>query len=545
MSAITPEWSDSALLELLEDAYGACSREGPTRPPNVEARGVSPPRGASRNGSAPLAALALALGAACAGPGLSQRELQASLASCPRALEEEALLDVSLYERCRLPAALAASVRNDFADDELEAPDHQSLESFAGLVPRDALEYQLRTFVNPDGSLWGWFALEDEALWPDPLFAPRRRVALAPARGRPPERHAGTLQPPVEERVPFRAERQAELRAAAVPGRPLAGVRVLIDPGHFGGRWAGFEHRRFTWAEGTAAGLPPLQEGDLTLRTARELAAKLEARGAEVRLTRTSLEPEDGPPLASLRRFADALLRHLALDTRYAQARSALPPEDRAALDVAAALYAVRKQFIFETLRARVRRAADFAPDVTLSLHFNAGPWKGARRADQALVAMVRGNLEAARAYNPAYRVRALREALAIDEFNASAHLAALCLAGMSQALDLPHAQRHRYEDQVPIRTADGEVSGVGAWNGVVLRYASGPAVLLEGPSMNEQSEALRLLEALGAPPGQAGTRTEQYARGVAWGLEQWVDRWLAQTKNDFGPEGLGRRRSD
>ena len=483
---------------------------------------------------------AAALAVSCAGPRPWPQGLESALSDCPEALEDRTLSDLALYERCRLPAALVKSVRNDYADDELEPPDYAALDAFAGRVPREKLEYQLRTFVNPDDSLLGWFRLGNDGIQPDLLLAPERRVALAPPLGRPVEAAASTLQAPVEADRPFRAERQVELRAAARLGLPLAGLRVLIDPGHFGGRYASFEQRRFEWPEGSAAGLLVIQEGDLTLRTALELAAKLEARGARVLLTRMALEPTAGPDLAALRPFADRLLRHLALDEPFATARASLRPEARTALDVAAALFAIRKQFIFETLRTRMRRSSTFEPDVTLSLHFNAGPWDGARGAEEELVAMVRGNVGAGRAYNPAYRVRALRDALAIDEFNAAAHLGALCLRAMSRTLGLPVSRKRRYADHVPIHAADGEPSGVAAWNGAVLRYATGPAVLLEGPYMNEVSELPRLLDALRSPIGQPGTRTEQYASGVAQGLEDWARRWMAQERNDFGPEGLG-----
>lgn len=484
--------------------------------------------------------VAAALGVSCAGPRPWPKELESALSGCPDAFDDGTLSDLAVYARCPLPADSVKSVRNDYADDELEPPDYAALDAFAGRVPREKFEYQLRTFVNPNHSLLGWFRLDTDGLEPDLLLAPKRRVALAPPLGRPVEAAAGTLQAPVEADRAFRAERQVELRAAARPRLPLAGLRVLIDPGHFGGRYAAFEQRRFEWPEGSAAGLPAIQEGNLTLRTAIELATKLEARGARVLLTRMALEPTGGPDLVALRPFANRLLRHLALDEPFATARASLRPEARTALDVAAALFAIRKQFIFETLRARMRRSSTFEPDVTISLHFNAGPWEGARSAEEELVAMVRGNVGASRAYNPTYRARALRDALAIDEFNAAAHLGALCLRAMSRTLDLPVSRKRHYADHVPIYAADGEPSGVAAWNGAVLRYATGPAVLLEGPYMNEVSELPKLLDALRSPIGHRGTRTEQYASGVAQGLEDWARRWMAQERNDFGPEGLG-----
>jgi N-acetylmuramoyl-L-alanine amidase len=481
-----------------------------------------------------LAALGLALGCA---PRLTPARLSEALSACPQRLEDAALRELSLYERCPLPEPLTQRVRNDYADDELGEPDFAPFVALAGRVPREKFEYQLGEFVNPDGSLSGWYALQSGGLLPDPLLAPSLQVSFAASSGPPPAPGAGRLQEPVAKDRAFRPERQVELRKeAAGLGLPLAGVRVLIDPGHTGGRFAEFEKRRFEWRQGRDAPIV-IQEGDLTLKTALELAAKLSARGARVELTRMGPEPGHALDLTAFRPFADRLLRHLAMDEGFAEAREGLAPQARTRLEVAAALFAVRKQFVFESLRERMRRGAAFEPDLIVSLHFNAGPWQGVGRGPQELVAMVRGNYEAGRLYNPSYRARALADGLAIDEFNASAHLGASCLRAMSRALGIPIARENRYRDHAPIRTAAGELSGVAAWNGALLRYATAPAVLLEGPFMNERDEIPRLREALDAPLGAAGTRTDQYAEGVAQGIEAWARRWLAQTRNDFGPE--------
>ncbi len=482
-----------------------------------------------------LFALGLAL---CCAPRLTPTRLTEALAACPPRLDDAAVRDVSLYERCQLPEPLARRVRNDYADDELGEPDFNALSAHAGKVPREKFEYQLGEFVNPDGSLSGWYALQSGALQPDAVLSPSLQVPFAPSSGTPPPAPGGgRLQEPVAGDRPFRPERQAELRKeVAESGLPLAGVRVLIDPGHIGGRFAGFEQRRFEWRQDN--GVPiAIQEGDLTLKTALELAAKLRGRGARIELTRSGPEPGHDLDLTAFRPFADPLLRHLAMDATFARAREGLSPQARVRLDVAVALFAIHKQFVFESLRQRMRRGAAFAPDLVVSLHFNAGPWKGVERGAQELVAMVRGNYEAGRLYNPSFRARALADAFAIDEFNASAHLGASCLRAMSSALGIPIAATNRYRDHAPIRTAAGELSGVAAWNGALLRYATAPAVLLEGPFMNERDEIPRLGKALDAPLGAEGTRTFQYAQGAAAGIEAWVRHWLAQARNDFGPD--------
>src|SRR2546425_291980 len=52
--------------------------------------------------------------------------------------------------------------------------------------------------------------------------------------------------------------------------RPLAGLRIALDPGHLGGKWAKMEERWFKVDDSR-----PVQEGDLALRVARLLASRL------------------------------------------------------------------------------------------------------------------------------------------------------------------------------------------------------------------------------------------------------------------------------
>src|SRR6266480_177259 len=53
--------------------------------------------------------------------------------------------------------------------------------------------------------------------------------------------------------------RSAKSLPRAKPERPLSGLRIALDPGHLGGRWAKMEERWFQ--VGNSA---PVQEGDLT-----------------------------------------------------------------------------------------------------------------------------------------------------------------------------------------------------------------------------------------------------------------------------------------
>jgi len=134
------------------------------------------------------------------------------------------------------------------------------------------------------------------------------------------------------------------------PGKPLANLRIAIDPGHIGGAWAKIEERWFQI--GTDK---PVAEGDMTLRVAEILKPLLEEMGATVSLVRTTTEPitplrpenlaelaaeSSASDPASLRRFAERLFYRTA--------------EIRA-----------RAKLVNETIK----------PDIVLCLHFNAEGW--------------------------------------------------------------------------------------------------------------------------------------------------------------------------
>src|SRR5438552_14167020 len=62
--------------------------------------------------------------------------------------------------------------------------------------------------------------------------------------------------------------------APAKPEKPLSGLRIAVDPGHLGGRWAEMAERWFHGGDSA-----PVEEGDLTLRVARLLAPRLRKLG--------------------------------------------------------------------------------------------------------------------------------------------------------------------------------------------------------------------------------------------------------------------------
>lgn len=147
------------------------------------------------------------------------------------------------------------------------------------------------------------------------------------------------------------------------PDRPLDGLRIALDPGHIGGRWARMEERFFV---GDRSGWF-VQEAALNLEVARHLRMRLEAAGALVVQTKDNFEPVTAARPADFteeaRRIEGAVERYPDLPPLVRQAEL----EDR---------IGKRQEFLFyrrEEIRARALRVnREFKPDLTVCLHFNA-----------------------------------------------------------------------------------------------------------------------------------------------------------------------------
>lgn len=148
--------------------------------------------------------------------------------------------------------------------------------------------------------------------------------------------------------VPPRFWRALDELGPAPPGRPLEGMRIAIDPGHIGGRWARMEERWFQ-----LPGSRPVTEGDMTLQVARLLQPRLEALGARVDLVRERAEPVTATRPETLRDEAEGTA---------------------AGSDVVK--LAERLFYRTAEIRARARRVnEEIRPDLVLCLHFNADAW--------------------------------------------------------------------------------------------------------------------------------------------------------------------------
>jgi hypothetical protein len=153
----------------------------------------------------------------------------------------------------------------------------------------------------------------------------------------------------------------------AKPTKPLSGVRVALDPGHLGGKWAKMEERWFKFDESK-----PVTEGDLTLRVSRMLASRLRKLGATVLFVRNSTGPVTSKRPSD---FKD-LARKILIKNGVPMPRpEPLDPKDPAKE------HTIRWQSEILFYRySEIRRRAVLVntrlhPDLVVCLHLNAEPW--------------------------------------------------------------------------------------------------------------------------------------------------------------------------
>ena len=150
-------------------------------------------------------------------------------------------------------------------------------------------------------------------------------------------------------------------------GKPLAGFRIALDPGHLGGTWAKMEERWFKI--GDAA---PVQEGDMTLRVAQMLKPRLESLGATVTLLREKAEPITPYRPSDFEDTARRVLEQTGVSDPRENFDGPADPEKEKTV-------AWQRELLFYR-NSEIRRRASLVnyqlqPDLVLCLHFNAEPW--------------------------------------------------------------------------------------------------------------------------------------------------------------------------
>src|SRR5271165_1655388 len=147
----------------------------------------------------------------------------------------------------------------------------------------------------------------------------------------------------------------------------LGGIKIAIDPGHLGGKWAQMEERWFQMGSSV-----PVTEGDLTLRVAQILAPRLRSLGAEVAFVRSAPGPVTDARPTELHVEAEASLRDRGVTNVLSSYAGPGDPnrEDSIPWEAERLFYRVAE------IHARARIVNEkIKPDLALCLHFNAEPW--------------------------------------------------------------------------------------------------------------------------------------------------------------------------
>ena len=161
--------------------------------------------------------------------------------------------------------------------------------------------------------------------------------------------------------------RAAKSLPPAKPEKPLSGLRLALDPGHLGGKWAKMEER---WFQVDSS--QPVQEGDLVLKVARLLAPRLRQLGAKVFFVRNSNEPVTAKRPDDFRELARKILIKNGVPHPRPDVLDPNDPEKEQTIRWQSEILFYRYS---EIRRRAVLVNTKLHPDLVLCLHFNAEGW--------------------------------------------------------------------------------------------------------------------------------------------------------------------------
>jgi len=167
-------------------------------------------------------------------------------------------------------------------------------------------------------------------------------------------------------RIP-RLWRPAKSLPSAQPDKPLGGLRIALDPGHLGGKWAKMEERWFQVGD-----TKPVTEGDLTLRVSRMLASRLKKLGATVLFVRNSTQPITSKRPGDFKELARKILIKNGLPQPRPDVLDPSDPEKQQTIRWQSEMLFYRYS---EIRRRAVLVNTKLHPDLTVCLHFNAEGW--------------------------------------------------------------------------------------------------------------------------------------------------------------------------
>ncbi|HEX4638910.1 MAG TPA: hypothetical protein VH170_05430 [Chthoniobacterales bacterium] len=172
--------------------------------------------------------------------------------------------------------------------------------------------------------------------------------------------------PNSDEHVP-RLWRPAKSLPPAQANKPLSGVRIALDPGHLGGKWAKMEERWFKVGESK-----PVTEGDLALRVSRLLASRLRKLGATVLFVRNSTQPTTSKRPEDFKQLARKILIKNGVPRPRDEVLNPKDPAKEGTIKFQSEILFYR----YSEIRQRAVRVNNkLHPDLVVCLHLNAEGW--------------------------------------------------------------------------------------------------------------------------------------------------------------------------
>jgi len=283
------------------------------------------------------------------------------------------------------------------------------------------------------------------------------------------------------------------------PGKPLAGFRVALDPGHLGGSMeeAELEGKYVKVRPSTTYQGMWFWEGNLTLATAHLVRQKLEQLGATVFMTRERPGQTAMGPLYSAWRQNDFLpaVDQEVRQGRMSQSKARFWKTQATDRDI------YRRFFTILDLRERAERINAFKPHITLIIHYNVDKENWDKRDKERhftpgfanySMAFVPGNLSTGNLRTQAGRLNFLR-LLATSHAAESIRLSALYLEANTLTTGVPVVDQAHEPDYLQNFCLQTPAPGVYARDLALTRLIESPLCYGESLCQDNWRELLWL----------------------------------------------------
>lgn len=365
------------------------------------------------------------------------------------------------------------------------AADFTDFDKYQSKLSRTELEEKLALFLKKDARIDGYFELTDEAL---------NVYSALPTNGDRALEYTLKIAP------------ASEVKQAIESKKSLVGMRIAIDPGHFGGPFCHVEERYID--------IPPslgresssqFDEGTLSYLTASYLKVLLEKEGAIVFLTRSGIG-EGGLPLS----FFDWL------------------KENPKFWSPDATLRKLFKYYNQADLHARAEKINAFEPDLSIVIHFNSHHGKDQNSSNSSVtpsnfnMVFLPGAFMSAELVDRENRYEFMR-LLVSDDLRKSLRLCQTILSKFTENLCVPvvaAADGARYLDNACLKIEEG----IYARNLALTRLIHGPVCYGETLIQNNIDECVNLSRSDFVISGvTCSSRIKQVAEAYFEGIKDYI----------------------